>query len=66
MIVTTTNSIEEKKIVEYHGTVFEEGISGINMFKDIAASFQNMGANAIVGADNGMMISASGTVVTVE
>lgn len=106
MIVTTTAFIEGKRIVQYHGIVFGEVISGVNMFKDIAASFRNMvggrsasyeeelqttrdgaieemmqrakkiGANAIVGvdidyemlgADNGMMmVSASGTAVTIE
>ena len=106
MIVTTTPCIEGKKIIQYHGIVFGEVISGVNMFKDIAASFRNtfggrsasyedelqktrdgaieemkqrakqLGANAIIGvdvdyemlgADNGMMmVSVSGTAVTIE
>lgn len=41
MIVTTTPSIEGKRIVEYKGIVFGEVISGVNFVKDIAASFSN-------------------------
>lgn len=37
MIVTTTPSIEGKKIVEYRGIVFGEVISGVNFVKDFAA-----------------------------
>ncbi|MBS4761450.1 putative heavy metal-binding protein [Carnobacteriaceae bacterium zg-ZUI252] len=42
MIITTTNQIEGKSIVEYKGIVFGEVIAGVNMFKDIAAGFRNM------------------------
>lgn len=106
MIITTTPSVEGKRIVEYKGIVFGEVISGVNFVRDIAASLSNvfggrsrsyeeelvnarenalremeqramqMGANAVVGvdidyevlgADNGMlMVTASGTAVTVE
>ena len=106
MIITTTPSVEGKKIVEYKGIVFGEVISGVNFMKDVMAGLSNffggrsgtyeeellsarktaleeleqrallMGANAVVGidvdyevlcADNGMlMVTASGTAVTVE
>lgn len=42
MIVTTTPSIEGKKIIEYKGIVNGEVISGIDFVKDFAASFTNM------------------------
>lgn len=42
MIVTTTNSVEDKKVKEYLGIVFGEVISGVNMFKDIGAGFRNL------------------------
>ncbi|MGN0135981.1 putative heavy metal-binding protein [Anaerotignum sp.] len=42
MIVTTTNSIEGKKIVEYKGIVFGEVISGVNMIKDMMAGLTNI------------------------
>lgn len=106
MIVTTTNQIEGKRIVDYKGIVFGEVISGVNVARDIAASFtdffggrsnayeksliqaretalnelqqraQAIGGNAVIGVDvdyevlgenNGMlMVTASGTAVTVE
>ena len=42
MILTTTQSIEGHKIIEYRGLVFGEVISGVNAFKDIAASWRNI------------------------
>lgn len=41
MIITTTPSVEGRKIKEYKGIVFGEVISGVNFIKDIAASFSN-------------------------
>lgn len=106
MVVTTTNQVEGKRVIEYKDIVFGEVITGINVFKDIGAGLRNMfggrsqgyeeelcnarnealaelknraaqlGANAVIGvdidyevlgADNGMlMVTASGTAVTVE
>jgi len=106
MIITTTNSVEGKKIVNYRGIVFGEVISGVNFVKDFTAGISDffggrsktyeseliearinalreleeranrLGANAVVavkidyetlGQSNGMlMVTASGTAVTVE
>ena len=41
MIVTTTQSIEGRQIVEYRGIVFGEVITGINVLKDFAAGVRN-------------------------
>lgn len=41
MIVTTTPSVEGKRIVEYKGIVFGEVISGVNFIKDFAAGLSN-------------------------
>ena len=41
MIVTTTPSIEGRKITEYKGIVFGEVISGVNFIKDLAAGLSN-------------------------
>lgn len=41
MIITTTNSIEGKKILDYKGIVFGEVISGVNFIKDFAAGLTN-------------------------
>ena len=37
MIITTTPSVEGRKIVEYKGIVFGEVVSGVNFIKDFAA-----------------------------
>lgn len=41
MIITTTPTIEGKKIIEYKGIVFGEVISGVNFIKDFAAGLSN-------------------------
>lgn len=41
MIVTTTPSIEGKKIIEYKGVIFGEVISGVDFIKDFAAGLTN-------------------------
>ncbi len=41
MIVTTTNCIEGKSIVEYKGIVFSEVVSGVDFVKDMMAGFSN-------------------------
>ncbi|MGI6031462.1 MAG: putative heavy metal-binding protein [Eubacteriales bacterium] len=42
MIVTTTSTIEGKKILEYRGIVFGEVITGVNLFRDIGAGLRNI------------------------
>ena len=42
MILTTTQSIEGRTIVEYKGIVFGEVISGVNFFKDFGAGIRNL------------------------
>ncbi len=41
MVVTTTPTIEGKRIVEYKGIVFGEVISGVDFIKDFAAGISN-------------------------
>ena len=41
MIVTTTPSVEGKRIVDYKGVVFGEVVSGVNFIKDFTASLTN-------------------------
>lgn len=41
MIITTTNTIEGKKILGYKGVVFGEVVSGVNFIKDFAAGLSN-------------------------
>lgn len=42
MIITTTNSIEGKRIIDYKGVISGEVIVGINAFKDLFASVCNV------------------------
>lgn len=48
MLVTTTPSIEGKKIEQYYGVVVGEAVMGANVFKDIFASIRD-----IVGGRSG-------------
>ncbi len=48
MIITTTNSVEGKKIEAYYGIVIGEAIMGANVFKDLFASIRD-----IVGGRSG-------------
>ncbi|MGB3726699.1 MAG: heavy metal-binding domain-containing protein [Glaciecola sp.] len=48
MLITTTNSVEGKKIEEYYGVVIGEAIMGANVFKDLFASIRD-----IVGGRSG-------------
>ena len=41
MIVTTTNNIEGKQVVEYKGIVFGEVIAGVDFVKDFVAGLSN-------------------------
>ncbi|PWK62468.1 heavy metal-binding domain-containing protein [Roseicyclus mahoneyensis] len=103
MIVTTTPSIEGRRISTYHGIVVGEAILGANVFRDLFAGITDiiggrsgayeeelgkarstalsemedraraMGAGAVVGVDldyevinNMLMVSASGTAVTLD
>lgn len=42
IIVTTTNSVEGKRIVEYKGIIFGEVVSGVDFIKDFAAGLTNI------------------------
>lgn len=42
MIITTTPTLEGKKIVEYYGLVSGEAILGADLFKDLFASIRNI------------------------
>jgi uncharacterized protein YbjQ (UPF0145 family) len=42
MLVTTTNSVEGRRIVAYHGVVSGEAIFGANVFRDWFASIRDV------------------------
>jgi uncharacterized protein YbjQ (UPF0145 family) len=57
MIVTTTPTVEGRKIIAYKGIVFGEVIAGVNVIKDISASLRNFfGGRA--GAYEGELVEA--------
>ncbi len=103
MIVTTTPSVEGRRISAYHGIATGEAILGANIFRDLFAGIRDivggrsaayeqelgrarqtalaemqdrareLGGNAVVGVDldyevinNMLMVSASGTAVTID
>ncbi len=41
MIITTTPTIEDKKITSYKGIVFGEVVAGVDFIKDFAAGISN-------------------------
>ena len=42
MIVTTTNGLEGKNIIEYKGLVFGEVVAGVNFIKDFMSSITDV------------------------
>ena len=42
MLITTTNNVEGKKILKYHGLVTGEAILGANIFKDFLAGIRDI------------------------
>jgi uncharacterized protein YbjQ (UPF0145 family) len=42
MLITTTNSVEGRRIVAYHGVVSGEAIFGANVFRDFFASIRDV------------------------
>lgn len=57
MIVTTTPTVEGRKIVDYKGIVFGEVVSGVNFIKDFAAGLSNFFGGRS-GSYEGELISA--------
>lgn len=55
MIITTTNSIEQKEIVAYKGIVFGEVITGINVLKDFGAGIRNVFGGRSKGYEDELM-----------
>ncbi len=55
MILSTTPSIEGKKIVKYLGVVTGEAIIGTNILKDIAASFRDVFGGRVSGYEKDLI-----------
>lgn len=66
MIITTTPSVEGKKITAYKGIVFGEVISGVNFMKDIAASFTNFFGGRSGSYENELITARQNALVEME
>lgn len=42
MLISTTNNIEGRKIIEYKGIVFGEIVNGVNFIRDFSAAISNI------------------------
>lgn len=55
ILVTTTPSVDGYTVTNYQGIVFGEVVAGVNMFKDIGASFRNMFGGRSQGYEEELM-----------
>jgi len=54
MIVTTTDSVEGKRIVEHLGVVAGEAILGVNMFRDLFSGIRDIVGGRAGGYQNAL------------
>lgn len=57
MIVTTTNEVAGRSIVEYKGIVFGEVITGINVLRDIGAGLRNFFGGRSAGYEEELQLA---------
>ncbi len=57
MIVTTTNNIEGYKIVKYHGVIFGEVVTGVNIIKDFTASITDIFGGRSRGYEDELLVA---------
>ena len=60
MIITTTPSIEGRRIVDYRGIVFGEVVSGVDFVRDLAASFTNFFGGRSGGYEEELVTASAG------
>ena len=66
MIITTTPSIEGRRIVDYRGIVFGEVVSGVDFVRDLAASFTNFFGGRSGGYEEELVTARQNAVVGVD
>ncbi|MFQ5955661.1 MAG: YbjQ family protein [Kiloniellales bacterium] len=54
MVITTTNSVEGKRIVQYHGLVTGEAIVGANIFRDLFARVRDIVGGRAAGYEKAL------------
>lgn len=57
VIVTTTNSIESKEIIEYKGIIFGEVVNGVDFIRDFAAGITNILGGRSSSYENELMLA---------
>ena len=66
MVITTTNEVQDKKVVEYKGIVFGEVISGVNMFKDLGANLRNIFGGRSKGYEDELLTARTNALEEME
>ncbi len=54
MLVTTTHSVEGRKVLEYRGLAMGEAILGANIFRDFFASIRDIVGGRSAGYENAL------------
>ncbi len=54
MLITTTDGVEGKRIVEYHGVVTGEAIVGANIFRDLFARVRDIFGGRAAGYEKAL------------
>lgn len=66
MIVTTTNTVENRPVVEYLGVVCAQSVLGVNAFKDMAAGMRNVFGGRSRSYENELSSGVAGTLEELE
>lgn len=66
MIITTTPTIEGRKVIEYKGIVFGEVITGVNFLKDFGASLRNVFGGRSAGYEDELLKARSSALKEME
>lgn len=66
MIVTTTNTVEDRPVREYLGVVCAQSVLGVNAFKDVAAGVRNVFGGRSRSYENELAAGVAGTIEELE
>lgn len=66
MIITTTPTIEGRRVSQYRGIVFGEVITGINLFKDIGAGLRDIFGGRSAGYEEELLQARSEALAEME
>jgi uncharacterized protein YbjQ (UPF0145 family) len=66
VIVTTTNTVENRPVEEYLGVVCAQSVLGVNAFKDMAAGMRNVFGGRSRSYENELSSGVAGTLEELE